>query len=375
MVSGPAAAWLSGRREDLNARFERMRRRYPRLDPAGVLDLLEKVLPPLAEPAPGSEELLSAVYDLVLLHVARDALATHPGLEVLLRQTFPGLRPLLLERPSALPAALSNAVEGLGIRGPAFAEGIAGVGAVAGGAATLLEAGGVLAWRLGEVRLRSAAMRAAPDLPPRALLAALDLPDWPGEAAPLALAAVRGDAWVAPRDRVADATLAAVPRLPAAQIAELAARLEAPPAVPLGRWRVSARVGDFSGFGGSFDSPPLVLDGGADRHVVYARSGDACFRIDADVFGWSCRVEPGVDLGVRAVDGGGPSLKRLVAKLSPARGRERLAADGTVEVGGEKATFPELAGANAFTVLPSALAASHGDSHRIRILTPRREAV
>jgi len=127
MITGPAASWLAARREELNQRFLAARRAHPRLEPAAALAALEAILPPLAE-GDADAPLLSAVYDLVLLHVGRDALAAQPGLSALLREAFPPLRRLLAEEPRFLPAALSNAVERLGPDGEAFARRLPEVG-------------------------------------------------------------------------------------------------------------------------------------------------------------------------------------------------------------------------------------------------------
>lgn len=303
MIAGPAADWLEARREELNQRFERARRRCPALEPGRVLARLGEVLPPLA--AAGGE-VLSAVYDLVLLHAGRDAFATRPELDALVRRAFPRLVGLLGQRPS-LVGALSNAVENLGARGAAYAAGIAEVGAHVTRPEELLDAGAVLAWRLGEPRLREAALRAAAGLPARAALTALGLRDWPDDTAAVALGALTRDAW----------------RLP----------------TPTGRvtaadkWTLAASVGEFAGFGGCFDAPPLLLAGG-DRHALHVRSGGSHYRVEADVFGWSASPEPA------------PSIPPAPA-APPATSR---------------------------LALPGLIAVTHADSHRIRILIPEAAA-
>src|SRR5262249_28242225 len=82
-VVGPAAGWLASRRGELNQRFERVRRRFPSISAEAVLGALAEILPPLAGPEPASGDLLSATYDLVLLHVARDSFAARPGVDAL----------------------------------------------------------------------------------------------------------------------------------------------------------------------------------------------------------------------------------------------------------------------------------------------------
>jgi hypothetical protein len=365
MITGPAAQWLQGRREELNQKFEQARRRHPLLAPAGMLTALESILPPLAG-GEGDDALLSAVYDLVLLHVARDAFAAQPGLGVLLRDAFPRLRSLLVQRPSFLPAALSNAVEHMGPRGEDLARGLATVGPRLSSAQQLTDAGALLAWRLGETRVRDAALAAVDSLPPRAVLDALDLADWPDAAAPLAVTGLRTDAWCAPREAVSAETAKRVAT--GAPLEPLLASLRSPRA-PLAAWRLVGRVGDFSGFGGAFDVPPVVLDGG-DRHHFHLRCDDAFFLVEADCFGWRCQLEPDPSLPIRTPVGGGKARK-LVARIQ-ANGTS-LRVDGTLTIRKEEARFDALAGTSAFTVVPAAVVATHPDSHRLRVVAARGE--
>jgi hypothetical protein len=354
-VSGAAADWLAGRRGELNQRFVRARRRFPKLAPDAVLALLADVLPPLAGPEAGSAELLSSVFDLVLLHVGRDALATSTGLALLLRDVFPRARALLLARPASLPAQLSNAVENLGARGGELARAL---GRIAGRVARpeeLLDAGALAAWRLGEARLRDAALAAGARLPPRAVLAALELDDWPPEAAALVVAALVEDAWLRPEVRFADATLAGLVGAAPERVAAIAGRLRGrggelvsepslinsaaagelvsepslinSAAPDPSAWPVVAQVGDFAGFGGPFRAPPLLVDGST-RHRLIARVGDEELRLDADVYGWVCRPSPPT---------GRPTTSRLL--------------------------------------VDRALATTDRDSHRIRVHAPRRERI
>src|SRR5262245_60028499 len=148
MIAGPVRDWLAARRHDLNGRFRLAQRRFPRLSAETVFPLCRELLPPLAGTGEaGSAELLASVYELILLHAGRGTLAPEnggsPALNELLRVTFPRLRPLLLARPSDLPAALSNAVENLGGRGLDMARGLAELGTAGD---DLLDAGAVLAW-------------------------------------------------------------------------------------------------------------------------------------------------------------------------------------------------------------------------------------
>jgi hypothetical protein len=372
VISGRGADWLESRREELNQRFLLARRRHPTLAPAPVLALLARAIPPLADRG-ASPALLSAIYDLVLLHAGRDALATHPGLAVLLFDAFPALLPLLERRPAALVAALSNAVENLGPRGDAFARGLVNLAGGLDDPGLFLKACAVMAWRLGDPRLRVGALAVASALPPRTLLRALALDPWPDPAAPVALAALETDAWQLPADRLSPSTLAALLRAPEerAGAVEAALRSAAPPL--LSRWRGASQVGAFTGFGGAFDAPPIVLDGG-DRHTLHVRAGDGFFLVEADCFGWRCRPEPDPQLPVRRPEARG-ALSRIVGRLTSAGEAARLMPDGTFELDGEAARIPELEGSTAYSYAPGRLAVTGADSHHVRVLVAWRDAL
>lgn len=373
LITGPAADWLETRRSELNQRFRRAQRRYPGLAPERVLTLLSEILPPLAGSEPSSGDLLSAAYDLILLHAGRDTLSSHAGVDVLLREAFPHVRSLLLERPLALPAALSNAVEHLGRRGAAFARALPVLAPGLSTSEDLLDAGVVLAWRLGEARLRESALERCCRLPSRVLLDALDLGDWPTEAAGLAIRCLEEDAWRHPRDAVSEKTLRSVERMSPEALSELAERLSARRAAPPHAWTLVGSVGEFSGFGGEFDAPPLVFDDGA-RHRFFARSSSGDFRVDADVFGWTCRPHAALDLPVRVPEASS-TFKRMVTAIASSTDGPRLHRDGTLMVPGQTTRVPELAAATSFTLREDVIVVSHADSHRLRVLAPRREAL
>jgi hypothetical protein len=306
VIDGPARDWLAARRQELNGRFRTAQRRFPGLDPGAVLALCRELLPDLAgKGESGSAELLSCVYDLILLHAGRGTLApgggTAPGIGVLLRETLPRVRRLLLARPLYLPAALSNAVENLGARGTALARGLADLAGDLADGDALLDAGAVLAWRLGEARLRSQALGRAGRLPPRVVRLALGLAAWPDEAVPLVLAGLAADGWSRPEELLTPQTLARLPRLSAEQQAALTQRLDAPAVAEKATWRLTSRLGNFRGFDGHFTRPPLLLDAGSpgERHRFWVQSDTMNYRLDADVFGWVCRPDPAIDFPVR----------------------------------------------------------------------------
>jgi hypothetical protein len=237
----------------------------------------------------------------------------------------------------------------------------------------LLDAGALAAWRLGEARLRAPALARAGALPPRAVLAALSLASWPDAAAPLALRALASDGWRRPEEVFSGPTLEALAREPR-RAASLEARFESRRASPLSWWTVAARVGDFTGFGGVFDAPPLVLDAAApDRHTFFVTVGDEPWRVVGDCYGCVCRREEShPDASVR------PALGTSVpksARSAIAASGATLLSDGTLTANDQTCRILALAGASAFTLREDVLAASRVDSHRLVILGPPAEAV
>ena len=199
-------------------------------------------------------------------------------------------------------------------------------------------------------------------------------------AAALATTALAADGWHAPKSRISPATLAGLRGATRERVEELGRQLaqgveasesQAASAVPLSSWARVAQVGEFTGFGGVFDEPPLVLDGGprgpGNRHRFWAQSGEAVFRIDADAFGWVCRPAPGVKLGVRLAESGNPAQR---GAPGTAPGAVALYTGGTLVIGAETRVLPELAGATSYALLQRAIAVTTGDSHRIRIFAP-----
>jgi hypothetical protein len=347
LIAGPVRDWLAGMRAALNGRFRLAGRRFPALEADTVLGLCRELLPPLAGPdAAGSADLLSAAFDLILLHAGRGTLAPgggQPGLGVLFREAFPILRPLLMARPGFLPGALSNAVENLGPRGPDFARGLIALAPRVGKPEELLDAGAVLAWRLGDARLRGAALDRADRLPAPATLAALGVPDWPAQAAPLLLAGLRAHGWCRPAELLSPKTLAGLATAEPAALDRLRQDLSAPPGRAPAGWRLAGRPGNFRGFDGHFDRPPLLLDSpdapGPHRFVV--RAGGEVFRIDADAFGWACAPCPPTDAPPARAQR--PAGAALPARLTSLAAR------------------------------PGVLACTTADSFRVRVLTPPRE--
>jgi hypothetical protein len=346
VIAGPARDWLAAQRKELNGRFRLAQRRFPSLDADAVLALCRELLPPLAGPdAASAAELLSAVYDLILLHAGRSLLApgAQSGVAVLLRETFPALRPLLAARPRHLPGALSNAVENLGPRGVAFSRGLTTLAAHATRPEDLLDAGAVLAWRLGDARLRNAALGIAERLPSPATLAALGLSDWPAQAAPLIVAGLGANGWCRPEELLSQQTLAKLAKAPPDRLDRLRQDLATAPDAAAAEWRLAGRLGNFSGFDGHFDQPPVLLGAPAETggHRFPVRCGPSAFRIDADAFGWVCQPAAAAD------------VPRAQAKPPP------------------RVKLPDRT--TSLVVRPGAVAYTTADSFRVRVLAPARK--
>jgi len=378
-VGGYTKDWLAAKREELNARFKLAARRFSGLDGNAALALLADLLPPLAgDGGPGANELLDALYDLVLLHAGRGLLGHESAQQgtfatMLFRETFPKARSFLLEQPSFLPAALSNAAESMGAQGPLYARAVAALCDAVSSADELKRAAAVAAWRLGEARLRETALEYLAALPPRAALTALRLKHWPDEAAPLASAALSGDAWHGPEAALSSQTLERLPKLAPPEREALRVRLaERKPS--RGEWTLAGRLGDFTGFGGAFDEPPLLLDAGAraTRHCFWALSTEGIFRIDADAYGWRCRADRKADLPTQEVKAKPGKLGALL-KGKPAT--PQLYADGTYSAAGQEEQIPQAAGATSFAAPDGALFYTRRDSFRVRVLVLPRASV
>ena len=364
LVAGPAAEWLHGRRAELNQRFARLARRYPKLDGELALLTLAEVLPALAGDGqdPATADLLAAVFDLVLLHVARGT-SGRPAVARLLATTLPALRPLLLQRPSALPAALSNAVEQVGADTTGYCQALERLSGLVATPAELLDAGAVAAWRCGRAPLRQAALQAMARLPGRAALTALDLGDWPEAAAELVRTALAQDAWTPLTWRFRDDTLQRLGREGAVPQDVVLAVIH--PAQT--RWRIVARLGAWQGFGGPFAQPPEVL-AAAGRHELAVRVDGKVVEVTADGFGAVFRTSHG-----SPGTGQAPYPAGWWPQQPPAG--TGLDVHGAVLDSSGPTLLPELAGAASFSLKDGCLAVALPDSHRLRIAVRVPEAV
>lgn len=294
-AGGALERWTTTRRERLNRRFAALRLRGGKLSPQDCLAHCRRLLVPLAEPdAPGCDDLLDAVFELILLHAGRGLLGERSSpWEMLLAETFPLLRPLLLKAPRLVPQ-LSNAVDNLGPRAVAFQAGLAELAATACDETTLTAWGAVLAWRLGEARLRQAALAVLPQIPDDVLLTLLQLRDWPLAAAPVARAAVEHQGWIPPVETIRPRSLTDLMGAGPEKAHALAAAVAEPMAYVSNSLRPVRWVGDFVGYGGEFEDVPVLVSVPLEErpHRFFARAGGETFQLDADAFGWTARRRP-----------------------------------------------------------------------------------
>jgi len=284
--------WLATQRDQLNGKFRLAQRRYPALHAETALALVGELLTAVARRS-DSAALYASLFDLVVLHAGRGLLGDggrSPALGVLFRDVFPKLAPLLAQRPRQLPGALSNAVENLGPLGLDFARRLGDLADRFADPDTLLDAGAVLAWRLGDARLRTPALERAARLSPDLLAELLDLRGWPAELLPVVVESLGREGWMRPED-VFPAALRKKP-----DVAKLRQRLDAWDEQVGGGWTLAARLGDFVGFEGSFAELPALLDPGpgGSRHRFWVKCGGATYRLDGDAFGGICRPDNGV---------------------------------------------------------------------------------
>ncbi len=259
-VSSLFADLLNSRRGTFNQLFARMRWEHPNLDPAGFMRLLEDVLDPLllslaenADPSvlPGVVETL---YDLLLRLYARNLVGEKRRMDWVQKgweDLLPALAPHLLISPGRTAAACSNALFNLAGADPArWIRVMKALGKVTDGPDVLLAAGKVLGWRCGLAHYRDSALRLAENLPKDVIRLIFDLPQeiLPAEA----LRRMAADPWWQPdgEDR------------PALKVARI--------------------VGNFSGFGGVFETPPVVF---AHKGRLLARDAVRTWQVFADSFG------------------------------------------------------------------------------------------
>jgi len=148
---------------------------------------------------------------------------------------------------------------------------------------------------------------------------------------------------------------------------ELIRTLQSAQTPPLQEWKADFHVGDFSGFNGSFDSLPVILNGG-DRHTFLVRSRDHFFQLTADCFGWVCRTiaDPGLDARM-------PNFRSVWSRLglsSAADDGKRLSPEGELTLDSDSARFDVLQEATSFVPFQDLVAFTTKNSYRVKLLLP-----
>lgn len=272
MVGEPLASVLRSGRDVFNMKFAHARRRFPNLDAAAFSDFLRTTVDPVArEVSLPSQELsnfIQVAYDVALELtgeglVGADAKAR--AIENAWRTVLPRLKPSVLAAADTALAATSNAIHNLAkARGCRPDEWIGVMKLAAPHCEDLgqfLRVGQVVAWRSGMAQLRQGALEEARALPENLQRIVLCTP--PEVAVGEVLARLNRDVWHNPSGPI-----------------------DAGPA-PL---RPVKKVGAFRGLGGDFVRPPIVA---AHDGQLFVRSGEDCWLLIADVFGFSLhRAKP-----------------------------------------------------------------------------------
>lgn len=346
-LSGHLARALERSREAFNARFARAKRMQRSLDPEAFAWVLAQRIAPIMDAVMDAtmggtqtdsareDALAAGLFDAALDLCAARLLGPSPRhdlVDAVWAELLPALGPLLVQAPQLLAASLSNAAHALyrehgasnQVRPKQWLELMRDLAGLCASPGELLRAGQVAAWRAGMAHLREQAAPLCLALPRRVQRAALDL----AQEGPALAGADLADPWALPLSGQ-----------------DASGTRELRPAPP---------VGGFTGFGGPFAAPPEVAESQG-RIVVF--DSRWCWQLHADAYG--------------------ATLKRLGRDLpedfTDAAASRVLAADGTVELGGLEARFPDLARAASWAVAPAGadsqvLAVTLARSHKVFLL-------
>ncbi|MBK0028197.1 hypothetical protein IAE57_18715 [Stenotrophomonas sp. S48] len=257
MVSPTLASLLASRRALFNQAVADARHRWPSLDLAAFSQFVRETLDTLCQAVDGEDPACTAqvcevAFELGLQLVAHGQAgprARLPWVDAAWCTLAPALAPLLRREPQAVLGTVANAVlrmaEQPGVRVDAWIASVAAHGAHCSSVQQLRDLGALAAWRAGMAQLREPVLQQLDSLPL--------------------------------------AVTAAIIGAPAASVDDLLARLGAD------RWyhpapsaAVGHSTGAFTGFGGSFSTPPLVR---ATPQGFVIRSGEQHFLLLADAFG------------------------------------------------------------------------------------------
>ncbi|MEO0559897.1 MAG: hypothetical protein AAF170_17140, partial [Bacteroidota bacterium] len=305
------------------------RARHDALEGSDVLAVLAETVAPLVEEDIASST-LDTLYPLVLNGVGRAWIgpsARQPEVGAAWSVALAGCRRQFHAEPSRLATALLKALRTLadtpGAQPLRWAQRLADLSERADSTDALLDAGSVLAWREGFVRIRTAALRASSGLNPTLALAALGVATshTPAELM-TALDQLEADPWLTPEQAFE-------------------------PTRPGGELAIQTVCGGFRGFDGPFLTPPTLV---ASSSGIIASDGDRWFRLHADVFGTA--FERISDFDAESTPDDHPSIQP----------------DGTIRWNGQQQMFHELASAPSAASTATTLAVVIPASHRIALI-------
>jgi hypothetical protein len=263
---GPFASCLEGKREHFNRLYAIKKRMKRQIDGKVFSKHLIEVVAPLVdsavelEPSCG-EELTASLYELSLDLVSRRYLGQankYPSLDHLWSKTLPKLVRFLPAGSRKLVSALSNAVYNLdntpGVSAKKWLSALLSISDGCSSWTELLAAGKVLSWRCGMAHYRKSALEVWSTLSKELKLATLGLLLDEEEIDLEALRNALQDPWWRPDVKTN----------------------------PSYNLEIVGAVGGFRGFGGSFVSPPEVMQVGDD---IFAFDDEACWSVHADCYG------------------------------------------------------------------------------------------
>ncbi|MFZ2957246.1 MAG: hypothetical protein WA705_10185 [Candidatus Ozemobacteraceae bacterium] len=281
------------------------------------------------------DRVLESLFDLSLVLLTRGFLgpvSRIPGFSARWQMILGSCPAMLASDPSRFAAAIANALcrfdKGCEALGDSWAETMISAASLCPSVDALLEAGRVIAWRLGILDQRQPALDAMLRLPEAVVSIVLALAPETPVALPTFVERLKDDPWLLPE-------IAALPdfekRSPKLQLVRT--------------------IGGFRGFGGVFVSPPLVysLDG-----VFVAADREMAWELTADCFGHLWRR-----LGIPPVEG----VEKSPANVDFGKGKQ-ITWEGCTGV------FPELAEASSIATVGKTLAVTLSHSYNVYLLAP-----
>lgn len=246
LLSGPLADILERDRDTFNAMFVAARHRDGNLEGEAfghhVVEVLDPIVRAVAKDlAEMAQTVTKALYELSLQlfgSALLGAQAKYPAIVDAWRRLLPRLPRMLGREPIRLAGAITNAVYNLsqtpGVQPRRWIDGMIELSGHCGSVASLLDAGKVLAWRVGMAQYRKSALALLGCMEPSLALRVLELPDSMDPATlKSTLERLALNRWVTPGDA-------------------LAGRVDP------SRVRLCCQSGAFRGFGGVFIRPPIV---------------------------------------------------------------------------------------------------------------------